>query len=220
MKRLAFTAVLFTAVAAVVGTLAAQDAREPREPGDRARVFSFAFPGSQLGVTISDLEAGDLGGVVTGGIRITEVHPDSPAARAGLQAGDIVAVFDGERVRSSRQFQRLVQETPDGRTVDMEIVRDGRRQALQVTPERQTWRGDGDWPRTMTWRFEDLEPRLRELEPRLRELEPRLREMEPMLRERLRELEPRLREHEPEIRQRLEEIERMLRQLLERQEGR
>jgi S1-C subfamily serine protease len=53
----------------------------------------------------------------TGGVKIDEVNGGSPAEKAGLKAGDVVVDYDGERVRSARQFTRLVQETPDGRTV-------------------------------------------------------------------------------------------------------
>lgn len=215
-KTILFTLTLLTGVAIALSSLTAQEPQDPQEPRDRRaapRVFSFDTRGVQLGVTISDLESRDLGGRVAGGVRIDEVAPDSAAAKAGLQAGDIVTTFDGERVRSARQFSRLVQETPEGRTVGVDIVRDGQVQSLQVTPERRaaTMRFDGEeWPGAMAFRFEDIEPRLREIEPRLRE-------MEPLLREQLRELEPRLGERDGDIRERLDAIERMLKQLLEKQ---
>lgn len=212
-KTTLFTVTLLAGVAIALSSLTAQEPPEPRERRAAPRVFSFETRGVQLGVTISDLESGDLGGRVTGGVRIDEVVSESAAAKAGLQAGDIVTAFDGERVRSARQFSRLVRETPEGRTVGVDIVRDGEAQSLQVTPERgaATMRLDGDgWPGAMAFRFEDIEPRLRELEPRLRE-------MEPLIRERLREIEPRLRERDGDIRKRLDEIERMLKQLLEKQ---
>ena len=40
----------------------------------------------------------------------------------------MVVEYDGERVRSARQFTRLVQETPEGRTVKIAVLRDGKRQ--------------------------------------------------------------------------------------------
>lgn len=99
--------------------------------------------GSQLGVMVSDVEAKEAAGV-----RIDEVNADSPAERAGLKTGDVVVEFDGERVRSARQFTRLVQETPDGRTVKIAVLRNGQKQTLDATPEagRMTWNFniDGD----------------------------------------------------------------------------
>jgi serine protease Do len=100
--------------------------------------------GSQLGVTVSDLDAKEGAGV-----KIDEVTTDSAAEKAGLKAGDIVVEFDGERVRSARQFTRLVQETPDGRTVKIAVLRDGKRQTLDATPEARSfnWSMDIDGDR-------------------------------------------------------------------------
>jgi S1-C subfamily serine protease len=44
-------------------------------------------------------------------------------------------------VRSARQFTRLVQETPEGRSVAIGIMRDGKKQTVNATPEagRMTW---------------------------------------------------------------------------------
>ena len=58
---------------------------------------------------------------------MTEVDEESAAAKAGIKTGDVVTSFDGERVRSARQLERLVEETPAGRTVKMALQRAGRR---------------------------------------------------------------------------------------------
>ena len=69
--------------------------------------------------------------------------------------------FDGERVRSARQFTRLVQETADGRTVKMAILRNGQRQVVDATPEAQSfsWTMDFDGDRIRR----DVERSLRNL---------------------------------------------------------
>ena len=91
--------------------------------------------GSQIGVTIRDLTDEDLKGKAsTGGVAIENVEAESPAEKAGFKAGDIVVEFDGERVRSGRQFTRLVQESATGRTVPAAVVREGQRVALNVLP--------------------------------------------------------------------------------------
>ncbi len=76
---------------------------------------------------------------------------DSPAEKAGLKAGDIVVEYDGERVRSARQFTRLVQETPEGRSVAIGIMRDGKKQTVNATPEsgRMTWNFGPDVDRAL-----------------------------------------------------------------------
>ncbi len=81
--------------------------------------------GGEIGVRISD--------AASSGVEVTSVQPDSAAAKAGLKPGDVIVQFDGERVRSSRQFVRLVQETPPGRTVTASITRDGKKQDVQIT---------------------------------------------------------------------------------------
>ena len=157
---------------AAVGTLVAQGpAPTPApEPPERPRVFRFDGRGSHIGVMVED---------ATSGVRIQDVDEDSPAAKAGVREGDIVTEFDGERVRSARQFSRLVEETAPGRTVKLVLTRDGQTQTVDVTPDNRAlaWGFDGDRiGREIARGMREIEPRLREIEPRLRQLEPRLRE--------------------------------------------
>jgi predicted metalloprotease with PDZ domain len=94
--------------------------------------------GSSIGVRVRDLSGEDLEKTKLpqgSGAVVDDVEDDSPAEKAGLRRGDVIVEFDGERVRSARQLSRLVQETPDGRSVRATIVRDGSRQTLDVTPE-------------------------------------------------------------------------------------
>jgi serine protease Do len=118
----------------------AQDVEAPRwevprwaEAEQAVRVL--AMGGSQIGVTLRDLDAEDQKtGKVGSGVLVESVEADSPAAKAGLKANDVVVEFDGERVRSSRQFARLVQETVPGRAVQIAATRDGQRVTLTITP--------------------------------------------------------------------------------------
>jgi serine protease Do len=130
---------------------------------------------------VDDLTADEqkAAGAAARGARIEDVDGDSPAAKAGLREGDIVVEFDGESVRSARQFSRLVEETPAGRAVRLGYLRDGKRNTVEITPQSRAlaWGFDGDLiGRDLARSMRDLEPRLRQLEPRLREIEPRLRE--------------------------------------------
>ena len=81
--------------------------------------------GSRLGVSIRDVNEDDVKAGRTTGVVIEDVNDDSPAAKGGFKAGDVVTSFDGERVRSARQFSRLVEETPSGRSVKAQVMRGG-----------------------------------------------------------------------------------------------
>jgi serine protease Do len=128
----AFFVGLILAIAAAVSTVSAQTRIqvEPRD-GNRRDVMVFDGRGSQLGVMVSDVDAT----AKAGGVQIDEVNGDSPAEKAGIKSGDVIVEYDGERVRSARQFTRLVQETPEGRTVKIGLLRDGKRQTVDATPE-------------------------------------------------------------------------------------
>ena len=91
--------------------------------------------GSQIGVSVRDFNDDEVkAGKATAGIVIEDVEAESPAQKAGFKTGDIIVEFDGERVRSTRQFIRLVQETPAGRPIQAAAIRDGQRVTLSVQP--------------------------------------------------------------------------------------
>lgn len=134
------TAALSAGLVAAVGLGAALapavhgQSRAPRVVTPRtAEVFAVGG-GSRVGVSVSDVDAADVKGKVNAGVMVDDVDQDSPAAKAGLKKGDVVVEFDGERVRSVRQFTRLVTETPAGRTVPGAVMRDGQRVSVSITP--------------------------------------------------------------------------------------
>ena len=88
--------------------------------------------GARIGATVATDENKEL----TTGVILETVEAGGPADKAGIKAGDVVSEFDGERVRSVRQFLRLVQETTPGRSVPVVLSRGGQRVTVNVTPER------------------------------------------------------------------------------------
>ena len=70
------------------------------------------------------------------GALISSVTPDSPAAEAGLRSGDVILSWDGKAVEDLKDLPRLVAFTPVGKTVAVEIWRDGARETLQVVTGR------------------------------------------------------------------------------------
>jgi serine protease Do len=104
-------------------------------PQGKQAVRVFAGAASQIGVSIRDLNDEELkGGKTATGIVVEDVEADSPAMKAGVKTGDVIVEFDGERVRSARQFVRLVQETVSGRSVAVAVTRAGQRVPLNVEP--------------------------------------------------------------------------------------
>lgn len=66
------------------------------------------------------------------GVLITEILPDGPAAKAGLQTNDVIVQYEGHDVEGTVQFRRLVRETPPGRSVPITVLRAGREQKLTI----------------------------------------------------------------------------------------
>jgi serine protease Do len=64
---------------------------------------------------------------------IASVSEDSPAARAGFKPGDVIVSFDGKTVEGPRTLPTIVANTAVGRAVPVVVLRDGKRQTLQVT---------------------------------------------------------------------------------------
>jgi S1-C subfamily serine protease len=134
MKKIVVGSVALAALAAAGFMLTAgvsaqqQPNRVPQPPVSPAPFLSLEGPGSSIGVTVRD-QSGDAG------VLIEDVREGTPATRAGLQKGDVVVEFDGERTRSARQFTRLVRETAPGKSVKMTVVRGGSKRTLDITPE-------------------------------------------------------------------------------------
>lgn len=67
-------------------------------------------------------------------VQVVAVLPDSPAARGGVQAGDQIQQFLGQKVSTLAEIQRLAQKLRKGGTAELTVERDGtpRTLALQV----------------------------------------------------------------------------------------
>lgn len=71
---------------------------------------------------------------VEGGALVNDVRENSPAAKAGLQAGDVIIEADGKGVTNQMDLIQTINNKKDG-SVQLTIVRDGKRQTITVTPE-------------------------------------------------------------------------------------
>ena len=99
-------------------------------------VFSFGG-GRRIGVTTMPMtkQLGDYFGIADGkGVLITGVTDDSPAAKAGLRAGDVIISVDGEKVDGSGDVSRAINKKKEG-DVTLTVVRDKNQRSFTVTPK-------------------------------------------------------------------------------------
>ena len=71
----------------------------------------------------------------TNGAIISSVNAGSPAAKAGLQAGDVIVEYNGRPVTDSDSLVSMVVATKPGTTVPVTIYRENKRQTLSITPD-------------------------------------------------------------------------------------
>jgi serine protease Do len=93
-----------------------------------------------LGVQITELDpevAAKLGLAKDTGVVVGSVFADTPAARGGLKAGDIITKVAGKTITDSNKLQGLVMGLPLGKETPVEILRDGKQQTLNVVIEEQ-----------------------------------------------------------------------------------
>ncbi|WP_262691159.1 DegQ family serine endoprotease [Kordiimonas aestuarii] len=67
------------------------------------------------------------------GAMVTRVEPASPAAKGGIQDGDIITKWDGKDVKDSNRLSLLVKRTDIGKPVDVIVIRNKARVTLKVT---------------------------------------------------------------------------------------
>ncbi len=88
-----------------------------------------------LGIGIEEINAdlADQLGVKRGqGVLVSEVHPDTPAATAGLRSRDVIVTFAGTAVRSPRDLQEVVERCPIDSKQQVNILRDGKSMTVEV----------------------------------------------------------------------------------------
>src|SRR5262252_299211 len=68
---------------------------------------------------------------------VAGVEPRSPADRAGLAAGDVLIALDGQPVTGADDLVRALTGEKIGRALEIDLLRDGARQRISLTPEER-----------------------------------------------------------------------------------
>jgi len=91
-----------------------------------------------LGVGIQPIDntlSKQLGLDTVRGAAVTDVRPGTPAAKAGLQSGDVIVEFDGSPIRNPRDLQGRVERAALNDSHQIVIIRDGKPMTLNVSVE-------------------------------------------------------------------------------------
>ena len=110
---------------------------EGQGPGNDGFVFALGN-NRRMGVSTVQLtkQLGDYFGIADGkGVLVTAVSDGSPAAKAGLKAGDVITTVDGEMIEGPGDLSRAINKNKDG-DVTVVIIRDKKQRTIKVTPEK------------------------------------------------------------------------------------
>ena len=106
--------------------------------------FDFRFDGmpsmgsrGRLGVELERLsdQLAAYFGATSGGVLVGAVTPESPAAKAGVKAGDVITRVNGTAVKDSRDVIAALRDVTDDGVVTLDIVRDKKATSLKATIE-------------------------------------------------------------------------------------
>jgi membrane-associated protease RseP (regulator of RpoE activity) len=90
----------------------------------------------RIGVSTMSLnkQLAEYFGIADGkGVLVTSVTDDSPAAKAGVKAGDVITAIDGEAVDSPGDLARAINRKKEG-DVSLTVIRNRSQQTFRVTP--------------------------------------------------------------------------------------
>jgi serine protease Do len=93
----------------------------------------------RLGVTVQNVTAdmaSSLGLTEVGGAIVNRVEPDSAAANAGLQQGDVIVAIGGEPVADNNALRNRIASTRPGTPIKIDVLRGGKRQTVTATIDR------------------------------------------------------------------------------------
>ena len=89
-----------------------------------------------LGVEVQPVTSGiaeSLGMKKAEGALVDQAEPDTPAAKAGVQAGDVITAVNGEAIKNSRTLAQEISMMSPGSSAKLDILRKGESKSIDVT---------------------------------------------------------------------------------------
>jgi len=98
------------------------------------------------------------------GALVAQVLPDSPAATAGVQPGDVIVAYDGHAISRDSDLPRLVAATPIGKAIAIQVIREGKgvtlTAAIAEQPQREQLASPRQERQRLGLRVQPLTPQL------------------------------------------------------------
>lgn len=103
------------------------------------RIESLSKPILNLGISVREINS-TLGKQynMEKGLYIVQVTEFSPAEKAGLQGGDLIVKFDGQRIKTFDELKAIRDTKEEGDTVSVEVIRNGENKTFNVQLEAKS----------------------------------------------------------------------------------
>jgi serine protease Do len=113
----------------------------------------------RIGIAINDVtpeNAKFFGDSTATGAVVTQVDPNSPGAKAGIQIGDVITQVNGQKVNDSGELQVYVVQQKPGTKLNLTVLRNGKTETVPVTLEALSLSGENnasatEGPGKMRW---------------------------------------------------------------------
>jgi len=136
-------------------TAPADEGARPRAADERTASNSRENEGAHqgggwLGVYLAESQEGNAGrgnAAQGNGVQITQIFPASPAARAGLQAGDVITQINTHKVSDPQSFVSVIESMPPGTKANFTVLRNNQPTQIAATLGQNHWMAgqNQDW---------------------------------------------------------------------------
>jgi serine protease Do len=98
------------------------------------------------------------------GALVADVMPDTPAAKAGIERGDVIIEFNGRKIEEMNDLPRVVANTPPNTDVSIKLLRKGQEKTVQVRvaelKEERVAEGGGTLEENLGMTVQELTPEI------------------------------------------------------------